>query len=134
MLTYYFEGNLPRGILVLLEAQAQHLGLTLAEASDLSQGADLHFLAAGTSWKGKTGLRVAWGDGWTQDLINKHAIRAWPSQNEATPQLAHLLLSWANEQKQCREIRPLRHDLGNLVVIFLARISTLRSLKISINV
>lgn len=121
---YYFAPNLPLTILPLLRERAAKLSISLVEGLDAEEGSDLHFFAPDSTYKGRTGLRVALGPGWTADLVKSRGLHGWIEAETAS--VVDLLLRWALERQECHEVRPLRHELGNLVVILLARISKLR--------
>lgn len=128
-LTYSFQGILPQAKCVaqLNEFVRQH-GKTLIEQTEIEKGSDFHFFAPGSNWKGLTGLKIAVGPGWTAELVKKERMKVWLREEQITPEVGEMLVDWALERKQVRGIRPLRHELGNLVVIFLARIDKLRGI------
>lgn len=126
-LSYHFQGILPQEQYVALLSKAvSKRGKILVQEKDITKGADFHFFAAGMNWKGLTGLKIACGNDWDEDLVKSKGMNAWPRQEVMSIEVAEMLVSWALERKQVRAIRVLRHELGNLVVILLARISKLQ--------
>lgn len=126
-LSYHFQGILPLAQYVSqLSEVAAKRGLVVVPQEENERGADFHFFAPNISWKGLTGIKIACGEGWDDELVKSQGMKAWPRNPEMSVEVAEMLVNWALERKQLRQIRPLRHEMGNLVVIFLARISKLK--------
>lgn len=88
--------------------------------------ADVHFLHAACSVSKRLGFRLAVGDGWSEELEKQHEIQFHLKDAALTAQEAQMLVNWIFDRKELKKVSPLRHDLGNLVVILLGRVMRMK--------
>jgi hypothetical protein len=110
-LTYRLGETSPHLVVPVLQTQAAALGVQL-EASE-SASADLYFYQTDEGLPRMTGIAQAIGAETLHESV------------------ATLMLGWAKERQELIKISPLRHELGNLIVILLGRIISLREENIS---
>ncbi len=107
-----------------LEAQARELGLTIVAAE--SSATDLYFARHVDETPSRTGLKIALGSGWSETQLKNDGYH-FHATHALTASEARLLLAWALERQELRRVSPLRHQLGNLVVILLSRIMRMKN-------
>lgn len=108
----YRLGTIPSHlILPALQVKAELAGLQIEHLE--SAAADIYFYGAGETLPARTGIKLAVG---TEVL---------------SEQTAEVLVGWLKERRDLMRISPLRHELGNLIVILLGRIMRLKDEAIS---
>lgn len=124
-LTYLHSADLDlSSFLLLLTKAAADVGVKIVHAQ--GESADLHFLSSTDNNTYRTGLKIAFGSGWTSELKVKKHIQLSLTQVSFDIVHAEILLQWIKERQELRQVSPLRHELGNLVVILLGRIMRMR--------
>lgn len=124
-LTYLHSPELDLSVfLLLLTKAANELGVKIIQ--DSGESADLHFISSSDSNSYRTGLKIAFGNGWTRELKEKKHIQVSLTQAQLDTAHAEILLHWIIERQELRQVSPLRHELGNLVVILLGRIMRMK--------
>ena len=110
--------------LLVLTKVADELGVKLIQGT--GESADIHFISNSDGHSYRTGLKVAFGAGWTNELKVKKQIQLSLTQEQLDSAHAEILLAWIKERQELRQVSPLRHELGNLVVILLGRIMRMK--------
>jgi len=105
-LTYRLGAIPPKLILPPLQARADLLGLQLEPLE--SAAADFYFHLPDESLPSRHGIKLAMG------------------QEPLSEQTVEVLIGWVQERRELMRIPPLRHELGNLIVILLGRIMRLK--------
>ena len=124
-LTYLHSAELDlSAFLPLLTKVASELGVKIMQGS--GESADLHFISSSDSNTYRTGLKIAFGHGWTPELKIKKHIQLSLTQEKLDITHAEILLQWMKERRELRQVSPLRHELGNFVVILLGRIMRMK--------
>ena len=120
-LTYRLATNVDsEKFLPSLTLAAGLLGVELKESSEFP--ADLFFFKASEPRFSKTGLKVGVGDGWTPELLAERGVQLRLPDQLLAPVAAQILLAWIVERQTLRKVSPLRHELGNFVMILMGRI------------
>lgn len=108
----YRLGAIPSHMIIpALQAKAELAGLQLEHLE--SAAADVYFHEVGETLPPRTGIKLAMG------------------AEALSEQTAEILVGWLKERRDLMRISPLRHELGNLIVILLGRIMRLKDEAIS---
>jgi len=110
-LTYRLGAIPSHMILPTLQAKAELAGLQLEHLE--SAAADVYFHGVGETPPARAGIKLAMG------------------AEALSEQTAEVLVGWLKERRDLMRISPLRHELGNLIVILLGRIMRLKDEAIS---
>lgn len=101
-------------------------GLQHPLAAGTPETADVHFLHAGCAPEKRSGFKVALGEGWDDELRKLHGIQFDLPAQALDPVAARMFVNWLFDRVELRKVSPLRHDLGNFVVILLGRIMRMK--------
>lgn len=110
--------------LLFLTKVAGELGVKIIQGT--GDSADMHFISSSDSNSYRTGLKIAYGGGWTTELKIKKQIQISLTEEQHDRDHAEIILRWVIERQELRQVSPLRHELGNLVVILLGRTMRMR--------
>ena len=123
-LSYFFTTHVStEKFLPALSEAASSLGVELVAAEDAR--ADFFFYTPQDQLPVRTGLKLAAGKGWTPALCHEKEVQ-FKIGEELHPQAAGMLVAWVKERQMLRAVSPMRHQLGNLVVILLGRIMRMK--------
>lgn len=106
LISYRLGAISPKLVLPALKARADLLGLRLESLE--TAAADLYFHHADETLPARIGIKLVMGE------------------EPLSEQTAEVLVGWMKERREMMRISPLRHELGNLIVILLGRIMRLK--------
>ncbi|MBY0515620.1 MAG: hypothetical protein K2P81_01840 [Bacteriovoracaceae bacterium] len=106
-----------------LTQAAEKLNIELMPSK--TETADLYFYTSKDKYSSQQGLRIAVGS-WTKEQIKEKYAEFYLENNLLDSVSAQILLSWIIQRQELKKVSPLRHQLGNLVLILLGRIMRMK--------